>query len=136
MIIQYADNNTRTLSFYQENLVNQIQNDYGFNPSEIPMIDEFRRYDQPPTSLDCTNQEPIGYSCKDKLQRELEIWHPSSEAQERVDKREWCKNTKKGTFYETTICEEVTCPEVLGMASADKPQNTTTRPERRKNPLP
>jgi aspartate carbamoyltransferase regulatory subunit len=137
LIAQYADNNTRTLSFYQENLVNQIQNNYGFHPQEIPMIDEFRRYDQPPTSLDCTDQEPIGYLCKDKLTRTLEKWEPASDALERRDRRSWCEHTKKGTFYETTICEEVTCPaEELGMTSADKPQNTTIRPERRKNPLP
>lgn len=137
LIIQYADNNTRTLSFYQENLVNQIQNNYGFDPQDIPMIDEFRRYDQPPTALDCSGQEPIGYLCKDKLSRTLEEWEPASGAEGRRDRRSWCERTKKGTFYETTICEEVTCPtEELGMASADKPQNTTTRSERRKNPLP
>jgi hypothetical protein len=131
LLTQYADNNTRILSFYQEDLVNQFQNNYNFHPQDIPMIDEFRRYDQPPTSLDCTDQEPIGYLCKDKLTRTLEKWDPASDALVRRDRRSWCERTKKGTFYETTICEEVTCPEELGMASKETKTNTM-----RKNPLP
>jgi hypothetical protein len=135
-LIETNVDHAEIFSYYYPDLVSQCVETYDFEPQDLPMIDEFRRYDQPPTSLDCTDQEPIGYLCKDKLTRTLEKWEPASGALERRDRRSWCEHTKKGTFYETTICEEVTCPEALGMASVYKPQNTTTRSERRKNPLP